>query len=86
MIEKEIIEKFSTSDLYNIVDEFFTQHFWVDFANEVIGETSIPNVEEYVRKFCIAQISENCTKEELVESGWLFDDEGTEEEWVNNND
>jgi len=86
MIKKELIEKFSTADLYNIVDEFFTQHFWVDFVNEVLGETTIPNVEEYVRKFCIAQICENCNKDELVESGWLFEDEGTEEEWVNNND
>lgn len=80
MIQKEIIETFTTSDLYNIVDEFFTQHFWVDFAYEVICETSIENVEQYVRKYCIAQICEYCTREQLIQSGWLFDDEGTEED------
>jgi hypothetical protein len=85
MVKRELIEKFEMSDLYNIVDEFFTQHFWVDFANEVIGETSIPNVEEFTRNYCITQICDGCTKEELIESGWLFDDEGEEEEWVNNN-
>ena len=85
MVKRESIEKFETSDLYNIIDEFFTQHFWVDFANEVIGETSIPNVEEFVRNYCITQICDGCTKEELIESGWLFDNEGEEEEWVNNN-
>jgi len=85
MVKRELIEKFETSDLYNIVDEFFTQHFWVDFANEVIGETSIPDVQEFTRNYCITQICENLTKNELIESGWLFDDEGEEEDWVNNN-
>ena len=74
-IERELIEKFETSDLYNIVNEFFTQHFWVDFANEVIGETSIPNVEEFTRNYCITQICYGCTKEELIASGWLDDEE-----------
>lgn len=86
MIKKELIEKFETSTLYQIVDEFFSQHFWVDFANEVLGEKKIENVEEFARKYCISQICENCNKDELVESGWLFDDEDTEEDWVNNND
>ena len=85
MVARELIQKFETSDLYNIVDEFFTQHFWVDFANEVMGETSIPDVQEFTRNYCITQICENLTKNELVESGWLFDDEGEEKEWVNNN-
>ena len=85
MVKRELIQKFETPDLYNIVDEFFTQHFWVDFANEVMGETSIPDVQEFTRNYCITQICENLTKNELVESGWLFDDEGEEKEWVNNN-
>lgn len=82
--EKKILEKLSTEQLYGIVDEFFTQHFWVDFANEVLGETSIENVEEYARNYCIAQIQEEVKVEELIESGWLLDDEGTEDEWINN--
>ena len=85
MVARELIQKFETPNLYNIIDEFFTQHFWVDFANEVMGETSIPDVQEFTRNYCITQICENLTKNELVESGWLFDDEGEEEEWVNNN-
>lgn len=84
MVQKELIEKFTTEQLYQIVDEFFSQHFWVDFANEVLGETSIPDVEEFVRNYCIEQIADNCTKGELVESGWLFEDEGEEDDWVNN--
>ena len=85
MVSRELIEKFETSDLLQIVNEFFTQHFWVDFASEVMCETSIPNVGEFTRNYCITQICENLNKNELVESGWLFDDEGEEEDWVNNN-
>ena len=75
MVNRELIEKFETIDLYGIIDEFFTPHFWVDFANEVISETSIPNVEEFTRNYCITQICYGCTEEELIASGWLDDEE-----------
>ena len=84
MVQKELIEKLTTEQLRAIVNEFFIEHFWVDFSDEVLGETSIPNVEEFARDYFIEQICDNCTKDELVESGWLFEDEGTEEEWINN--
>ena len=81
---RSILEKFSTEQLYGIVNEFFSQHFWVNFANEVLGETSIENVEEFARNYCITQIQDWVKVEELIESGWLLDDEGTEDEWINN--
>jgi hypothetical protein len=86
MLDKKLLEKFSNDQLKEIINEFFTQHIWVDFANELLNHYRIGNVWQFARQFYIEQISENCTKEELIESGWLFDDEGTEEEWVNNND
>ena len=83
-VDRKILEKFSTEELYGIVNDFFSQQFWVNFANEVLGETSIENVEEYARNYCIAQIQDWVKVEELIENGWLLDDEGTEDEWVNN--
>lgn len=81
MVKKELIEKLTTEQLRAIINEFFVEHFWVDFSDEVL---SLPYVETFARDYFIDQICDSCTKEELVESGWLFEDEGTEEEWVNN--
>lgn len=73
---KEILEKFSTEDLKHIVNEFFNSDgINFDFVQEVLSYENIFNVQLFYREFLIDKIIDEVSFEELVESGWCFEDE-----------
>lgn len=75
-VEREILEKFDTEDLRQILYEFFVNEgIDAEFGREVLSHDEIPNVEELFRNFAIDHIQDEVSFEELVESGWCFDDE-----------
>lgn len=75
-VSKEVLNKFTTEDLKHIVNEFFNSNgINFDFVQEVLSYKSIDNVELFYREFLIEKIREDVSFEELVESGWCFEDE-----------
>lgn len=75
-VKREILEKFDTEDLRQILYEFFVNEgIDAEFGREVLSHDEIPNVEEFFRNFAIEHIRDEASFEELVESGWCFEDE-----------
>ena len=77
---KEILEKFSTENLKHIAYEFFNSDMLnFDFVQEVLSYENIFDVELFYREFLIEKIRDEVSFEELVESGWCFEDEMDED-------
>ena len=72
---KEILEKFSNAQLGQIIREFFTNGIYKDFYDEVMSTDCIASTDEFFRDFAIDHIRDEVSFEELVESGWCFEDE-----------
>jgi len=75
---KEVLEKFSTEDLRQILYEFFVNEGIdadAEFGREVLSHNEIPNVDKLFREFAIEHIRDEVSFEDLVESGWCFEDE-----------
>lgn len=73
---KELLNKFTTENLKHVLNEFFNSNgINFDFVQEVLSCESIDNVEGFFREFAIEKIREEVSFEELVESGWCFEDE-----------
>lgn len=73
---KELLNKFTTEDLKHVVNEFFNSDgINFEFVQEVLSCESIDNVELFYREFLIEKIIDELSFEELVESGWCFEDE-----------
>lgn len=79
-VSKEVLEKFTTEDLKNILNEFFNSDgINFDFVQEVLSCESIDNVDKFFREFAIEKIRYEVSFDELVESGWCFEDEMEED-------
>ena len=73
---KEILEKLSTEDLKHIVSGFFnSDSINFDFVQDVLSYENIFDVQLFYREFLIEKIIDEVSFEELVESGWCFEDE-----------
>ena len=75
-VSKEVLNKFTTEDLKHIANEFLNSDgVNFDFVQEVLSCESIENVDKFYREFLIEKIRDEVPFEELVESGWCFEDE-----------
>lgn len=72
---KKLLEKFTTDGLKNMLDEFFTNGIYQEFYGEVMSTDHIASTDEFFRKFAIEHIMDEVSFEDLVESGWCFEDE-----------
>lgn len=72
---KELLEKFSNQQLENILNEFFTNGIYQEFYGEVMSTDCIASTDEFFRDFAIEHIMDEVSFEDLVESGWCYDDE-----------
>ena len=78
----EVLNKFTTEQLENILNEFFTLGIYVDFFNDVLVQKEIPDTETFFRAFAVEHIRDEVSFEELVDAGWCFDDEMDEEQTI----
>lgn len=78
-VSKKVLSKFETSALKNILSEFFSVGIYADFFNEVLDSKSIEDTDKFFREFAIEHIRDEVTFEDLVESGWCYDDEMDDE-------
>lgn len=76
---KELLEKFSNQQLENILHEFFTNGIYQEFYGEVMSTDHIASTDEFFRDFAIEHIMDEVSFEDLVESGWCYDDEMDDE-------
>lgn len=72
---KEILNKFSNAQLGQIIREFFTKGIYEEFYGEVMSTDHIASTDEFFRDFAIDHIHDEVSFEDLVESGWCYDDE-----------
>ena len=76
---REILEKFDTTTLINILNDYFTEGIYRNFFMEFCDEEKIENTDTFLRDFIIRNIMEDVSFEDLVESGWCFEDEMDED-------
>lgn len=75
-VSEDVLNKFTTEDLKHIANEFLNSNgINFDFVQEVLSYKDISNVQLFYRDFLIEKIREDVSFEELVESGWCFEDE-----------
>jgi hypothetical protein len=72
---KKLLEKFTTEDLKHVLHEFFTKGIYEDFYCEVMSTDNIASTDKFFRDFAIEHIIDEVSFEDLVESGWCYDDE-----------
>ena len=72
----EVLEKFDTQDLHQILYEFFNNDgIDAEFGQLVLDYKEIADVDKFFREFAIEHIRDEVSFEDLVESGWCFEDE-----------
>lgn len=77
---KKLLEKFTTEDLKHILHEFFNSDGMnFEFVQEVLSTDSISNTDGFFREFAIEHIIDEVSFEDLVESGWCYEDEMEDE-------
>ena len=73
---KKLLEKFTTEDLKHVLREFFNSDGMnFEFVQEVLSAGSISDTDVFFREFAIEHIMDEVSFEDLVESGWCYDDE-----------
>lgn len=75
-VSKDVLNKFTTEDLKHIANEFLNSNgINFDFVQNVLSYENIFDVQLFYREFLIEKIIDEVSFEELVESGWCFEDE-----------